>query len=157
MSLTTRQRCSCASTSARGLGETIISGKEYAVTPVGVVLPASGLDVPAGTVAGVRWTFTSTTDAGVPFLHVVNEQTVVLGLGAVWRQSHEEPSWTVEIHGDPAIRCQLAIHPGSSGADPAAGLNAARAVNFIPRLSAAAPGFASVLDVPAPRGFLAGS
>ena len=70
----------------------------------------------------------------------------------------DEPNWTVEVDGDPAIRCQLTLAPGEgSAADPATALNAARAVNFIAPLVAAEPGFVSVLDLPAPRGHLISS
>lgn len=138
-------------------GQTTISTREFALTPVEITLESSGLTVPAGTVAGVRWTFTTTTAEGYPFLDVVNEQTVALGLGAGWRQQIDEPNWTVEVDGHPSIRCQLELTAGTDQpVDSSPALNAARAVNFIPQLVAAAPGFVSVLDMPAPRGYLAG-
>ncbi|WP_114203255.1 dihydrodipicolinate reductase [Janibacter anophelis] len=137
------------------VGETVISSKEFGVAPTRTVLAASDLEVAEGTVAGVRWTFTTSTKDGRPFLDVVNEQTVVLGLGDGWRRTRDEPSWTVEIDGDPTIRCQLSLGPGAgSVADPATALNAARAVNFISPLVAARPGHVSVLDLPAPSGQL---
>lgn len=140
------------------VGETVISAKDFGCSPVATTLAASDLEIAEGAVAGVRWTFTTTTPDGRPFLDVVNEQTVVLGLGEGWRQDRDEPNWTVEVDGDPAIRCQLTLAPGEgSAADPATALNAARAVNFIAPLVAAEPGFVSVLDLPAPRGHLISS
>lgn len=63
-------------------GHTVISAKEFAPATEDLVLPGSGLEVAEGTVAGVRRTFTTTSAEGVPFLDIVNEQTVALGLGA---------------------------------------------------------------------------
>ncbi|WP_216694497.1 dihydrodipicolinate reductase [Dietzia psychralcaliphila] len=138
-------------------GHTVISAKEFAPATEDLVLPGSGLEVAEGAVAGVRRTFTTTSAEGAPFLDVVNEQTVALGLGAHWRQEVDQPNWTVEIDGDPSIRCELAVGHGSDpGQDPVTALNAARAVNFIREVVAAPPGFVSVLDVPAPRGQVAG-
>jgi 2,4-diaminopentanoate dehydrogenase len=137
-------------------GSTEISAKEYAVAPADIELAASGLKVAAGTVAGVRWTFTTTTADGAPFLDVVNEQTVALGLATDWRQLREEPNWTVEVDGQPSIICRLGLTEGIDQAgDASTALNAARAVNFIPQLVAAPPGWVSVLTVPAPCGRLA--
>lgn len=138
-------------------GHSVLSAKEFAPATEDLVLPGSGLEVAAGTVAGVRRTFTTTSAEGVPFLDIVNEQTVALGLGAHWRQEVDQPNWTVEIDGDPSIRCELAVGPGSDpGQDPVTALNAARAVNFIREVVAAPPGLVSVLDAPAPRGQVAG-
>lgn len=137
-------------------GATVISAKEHAVTAVDLELESSGLAVPAGTVAGIRWAFTTTTADGTAFLDVVNEQTVAIGLGDDWRADLDEPNWTITIDGTPSMTCQLGL-AGSGEADAASALNAARAINFIPQLVAAQPGWVSILDVPAPRGRLANS
>jgi hypothetical protein len=107
-------------------GSTEICAKEYAVAPADIELAASGLKVAAGTVAGVRWTFTTTTADGAPFLDVVNEQTVALGLATDWRQLREEPNWTVEVDGQPSIVCRLGLTEGIDQAgDSSTALNAA--------------------------------
>lgn len=139
---------------ADGLGleldDVKITNKEYALAPEDMVLEASGLHIPAGTPAGVRWTFTAYSD-GRPFLEIVNEQVARLALGPNWRQRADEPNWRVEIDGSPRICCELSAQPGVDGTDHAAALNAARAVNFVPGVVAAAPGCRSILDLPAPH------
>ncbi|RJF91688.1 dihydrodipicolinate reductase [Noviherbaspirillum saxi] len=139
---------------ADGLGlpldEVKITNKEYAMAPEDMVLEASGLHIPAGTPAGVRWTFTAYS-ASHPFLQIVNEQTARLELGPDWRQRADEPNWRVDIDGSPRICCEFSAYPGDDGTDHSAALNAARAVNFVPRIVEAAPGCLSILDLPAPR------
>lgn len=139
---------------ADGLGLVLddvkITNKEYALAPEDMVLQASGLHIPAGTPAGVRWTFTAFSD-GRPFLEIVNEQVASLALGPGWRQRADEPNWRVEIEGAPRICCELSAQAGEDGTDHAAALNAARAVNFAPGVVAAAPGCRSILDLPAPH------
>ncbi|MEX5637186.1 hypothetical protein [Parafrankia sp. FMc2] len=112
------------------------------------------LKVRAGTPAGVRWTFTAYTTGDLPFFELVNEQTVRLGLGEGWRRSADEPNWRVEISGTPSITCAIDLphdHDDASGLEPVSALNAARAVNFIPRLIEAPAGARTVLDLAAPR------
>ena len=139
---------------ADGLGLVLddvkITNKEYALAPEDMVLQASGLHIAAGTPAGVRWTFTAYSD-GRPLLEIVNEQVARLALGPGWRQRADEPNWRVEIDGSPRICCELSAQPGEDGTDHAAALNAARAVNFVPGVVAAAPGCRSILDLPAPH------
>jgi 4-hydroxy-tetrahydrodipicolinate reductase len=77
-----------------------------------------------------------------------------LGSAMIGAPHIDEPNWTIAIDGTPSLKCQLCL-TGSEEADPAAAVNAARAVNFIPELIAGNPGWVSVLDVPAPRGRLA--
>lgn len=137
-----------------GLGVTVtdvrLTNKEYAAAPADMVLAPSGLTVKAGTSAGVRWTYTAYAGK-TPFFEVVNEQTVQLGLGPGWRVRADEPNWRVQIDGVPNITCVMDLPHTPDGPDPVTALNAARAVNFIPRLIEAAPGCATVLDLPAPR------
>ncbi|MBZ4507884.1 dihydrodipicolinate reductase [Mycobacterium avium subsp. hominissuis] len=125
-----------------------LTKKEFAPAREDLVLSPSGLEVRRGTTAGVRWTFTAFTGE-VPFFEVVNEQTVMLGLGPGWRATADEPNWRVEIDGSPSIACTIDLPSGQD--DPVNALNAARAVNFIPRLMDADPGCATVLDLPSPR------
>lgn len=146
---------------ADGLGipleDVRLTNKEFGLTPEDMVLAPSGLSIPAGTPAGVRWTFTAYSE-GRPFLQIVNEQTARLGLGPDWRQSADAPNWRVEVDGSPNLCCEFAASTGNDGVDHSAALNAARAVNFVPRVVEAAPGCRSILDLPAPRagGLLAG-
>jgi len=143
-----------ASMVADGLGleldEVKITNKEYALAPEDILLEASGLHIPAGTPAGVRWTFTGYS-GGRAFLQIVNEQTAALALGPDWRQRADEPNWRIEIDGSPRLSCELSAQPGEDGTDHAAALNAARAVNFVPVVVAAPSGCRSILDLPAPR------
>jgi 4-hydroxy-tetrahydrodipicolinate reductase len=104
--------------------------------------------VAAGTVAGIEWTWAATA-AGREFLRVTNQQTAALGLGPGWRDRHEDPSWTVEIDGEPPIVATFGWPPGHQTGGSTFLLNVSRAMNTIPRLVAASPGYVSVLDFPA--------
>jgi len=129
-----------------------LTNKEFANTPEDMQLSPSGHKVAAGTPAGVRWTFTAFTTGDVPFFELVNEQTVRLGLGEGWRVSADEPNWRVEVVGVPNLSCVLDLpHGDGDDIDPVSALNAARGVNFLPRLITAEPGLRTVLDLPAPR------
>jgi 2,4-diaminopentanoate dehydrogenase len=137
---------------AAGLGidctDLVLTDKRVALAPHDEVLPGSGLFVKAGTVAGAQWEFAAFS-GNRKFLTITNEQTGMLGLGPGWRVNHEEPAWRVEIDGDPPI---VATFGWPEGVEPGAAnsrLNAARAMNVIPRLVAAPPGCVSVLDFPA--------
>jgi 4-hydroxy-tetrahydrodipicolinate reductase len=140
---------------AAGLGipfdDVRITGKEFGLSPEDMVLEPSGLRVAKGTPAGVRWTFTAFS-RGTAFYELVNEQTARLDLGEGWRSSEEDPNWRVLIEGTPSIACQIGFPDEEAGTDQGSALNAARAVNFLPRIAAAAPGWRTVLDVPAPVG-----
>jgi 2,4-diaminopentanoate dehydrogenase len=128
-----------------------LTNKEYAPTPEDMELSPSGLKVAKGTPAGVRWTYTAYT-GDVPFFELVNEQTVRLGLGEGWRACAGDPNWRLEVTGEPNISCTVALPDEGEGVAPVSALNAARAVNFVPRLVAAPAGCLSVLDVAAPTG-----
>jgi hypothetical protein len=140
---------------ARGLGipcsEVRLTNKEYALAPEDMVLQPSGLKIAEGTPAGVRWTF-SAFSGDDEFYRLINEQTARLDCGEGWRTSEKEPNWRVLIEGSPSITCEFSAVHSDEGPDPVAALNAARAVNFLPRIAAAAPGWRTVLDVPAPVG-----
>ncbi len=125
---------------------------EYAVAKEDRVLPGSGLEIKKGTAEGIRWTLAARA-GGREFYRLVNEQSTALNSGPDWRQNYEDPAWRVEIDGDPPIVCSFGW-PG--GTDPGAAchaLNAARAVNVLPRLIEAPAGALSVLDFPAPYAF----
>ncbi|WP_409330058.1 hypothetical protein [Trujillonella humicola] len=137
---------------AAGLGVELtdvqLTDKQYAMSPEDMELAPSGLKVRAGTPAGVRWTYTAFTGE-VPFFRLVNEQTVRLGLGEGWRQTQDEPNWRVRVVGTPTVTCTVDLPHGDG--EPVSELNAARAVNCIPRLIAAPAGWHTLLDLPAPR------
>ena len=126
-----------------------LTNKEYAATPEDMELSPSGLKVARGTPAGVRWTYTAYT-GDAPFFELINEQTVRLGLGEGWRASVGEPNWRLEVTGEPNIHATVSLPDEGEGVAPVSALNAARAVNFVPRLVAAPAGCLSVLDVAAP-------
>ncbi len=123
--------------------------KRIALAPADVVLPTSGYEVKAGTVAGAQWRFAAFA-GDREFLTITNEQTAVLGLGPGWRADHHEPPWRVEIDGEPPIVATFGWPEGVEPAIANARLNASRAMNVVPRLVAAPPGCVSVLDFPAP-------
>ena len=137
---------------ADGLGinctDLVLADKRVALASHDEELPGSGLLVKAGTVAGAQWEFTAFCGTR-KFLTITNEQTAILGLGPGWRANHDDPAWRVEIDGDPPI---VATFGWPNGVEPGAAnsqLNAARAMNVIPRLVAAPTGCVSVLDFPA--------
>ncbi len=121
---------------------------EYALAPHRVVLEASGLALDAGTVAGVRWTIVARA-GGCEFYRLTNELTAMLALGEGWRQTVEAPAWQVEIDGDPSINCSFGWPDGAEPHRSNTTLNAARAMNMLPRVIAARPGLLTVLDFPA--------
>lgn len=128
-----------------------LADKEFAVARRELRLP-NGLTIAPDTVAGVRWTFEATTRAGEPFYSMTKEQVAVIGLGPGWRASADEPQWRVEIDGTPSLACEVTPVTTTGFGETTAELNAARAVNMIPRIVSAPPGCRSVLDLPAPVG-----
>lgn len=138
---------------ARAIGATwesiTLEDVEYAIAPEDYVLPVSGLEVPRGSAAGIRWTISARAD-GREFFRVVNEQSTRLDHGPDWRTSLADPAWTVEIDGDPPIVCTFGWPVGTEPGKACHDLNAARALNVIPRLIEAEPGALSVLDFPVP-------
>ncbi len=142
---------------AQGLGvvmdELRLTNKEFGASKADMVLQPSELAVAKGTVAGVRWTFTAFAD-DQPFYELINEQTTRLDIGTGWRDSEHAPNWRVVIEGSPTIQCELGLVADPDEPDHVAALNAARALNFLPRIAVAAPGWRSVLDIPAPVGTL---
>jgi hypothetical protein len=121
--------------------------KEKAAAVKTETLPGSGLVVEEGTLGGVRWTWDAYSGDRV-FLTVINEQTGVYGLGDGWRDDDAAPAWTVRIDGSPPIVATMTWPTGIPAAAANVELNAARAINFLPALVAAAPGCRTVLDLP---------
>jgi 4-hydroxy-tetrahydrodipicolinate reductase len=137
---------------ADGLGvkctDCVLATKRVVLAEEDIVLPTSGLLVAAGTVAGIEWTWAATAEDR-EFLRVTNQQTAALGLGPGWRDSSDDPSWTVEIDGEPSIVATFGWPPGFQTGGSTFLLNVSRAMNTIPRLVSASPGYVSVLDFPA--------
>jgi len=121
---------------------------EYARAPQRTVLEASGFVIEKDTVAGVRWTMAARA-SGREFYRLTNELTAVLALGESWRQTTETPAWHVEIDGEPSLACSLGWLQGADPHHSNTQLNAARAINMLPRVIKASPGLLTVLDFPA--------
>lgn len=137
---------------AKGMGlewESVeLLGVEYALAPERTVLEASGLVLEKGTVAGVRWNMAARA-SGREFYRLTNELTAMLALGQGWRQTIETPAWQVEIDGEPSLACSLGWPQGADPHRSNTQLNAARAMNMLPRVIKAPPGLLTVLDFPA--------
>jgi hypothetical protein len=122
---------------------------DYALAPRRTVLEASGLVIEEGTVANVRWTWMARAN-GRDFYRMSNEQSTILGLGEGWRETYDEPAYRVEVDGEPDIYLTMGWPPGSIPSTANYSLNAARAMNVMPRLVAAKPGLLTVMDFPSP-------
>lgn len=131
------------------LDEFAMSAKNMAPAPESMFLAASGITIERGTAAGVRRRFVARA-GGRPFYEMTVELTVALGLGPGWRATPDEPNWRIEIDGTPNLTAEISV---SVPAGPAiAELNAARAINSVPRVVEAPAGGRSVLDFPAATG-----
>jgi 4-hydroxy-tetrahydrodipicolinate reductase len=106
-------------------------------------LPGSGLQIPEGRVAGMRFEFTGFV-AGRPW-HILDvEHVATVGLGPNWRQTMEEEEFEVQIDGATPLR--LKLNAGRDG--HLVHVNAARAVNLVPATCKAAPGCARLFELP---------
>jgi len=134
---------------ASGLGVPLdsfsITAKEFAAAPEFIHLEPSGLTIPAGSAAGIRWTFLGIT-GDRPFYEMNVEMTVGLNLGPGWRTSPVQPNWRIEIDGTPSLVAEITL-PAPIGPSIIE-LNAARAVNMVPRVVAAPVGCQSILEMP---------
>jgi hypothetical protein len=126
----------------------VLIDKRVALAQEDFVLPGSGLLVEEGTVAGVQWKWAARC-GDREFLTITNEQVAAVGLGPGWRDDNEEPTWRVEIDGEPPIVATFGWSAGTEAGKAIGLLNVARAMNTIPRLVDARPGCVSVLDFPA--------
>ncbi len=95
--------------------------------------------VGAGTVAGQRWRWTATA-AG----RTIVEQETVWRMHADVAPDWPVGEWSIEIHGQPAMRISL---PHTWNRD-VLGSTAAHAVNAIPYVADAPPGIVTFLDLP---------
>ncbi|AKA06060.1 dihydrodipicolinate reductase [Streptomyces noursei ZPM] len=116
---------------------------EILPAPHEIHLPASGLTIPKGTAAGMRYEFTGFV-AGEPWHTTVVEHVAELGLGEGWQQSADDPEFSIRIDGDPDLRVDFA----HLGVDGLIQLNAARIVNLIAPVCAAEPGCRTILELP---------
>ena len=139
---------------ADGLGvectDCVLAEKRTSLAEDDLRLEPSGLAIAKGQVAGIEWTW-SATAGDREFLRVTNQQTAALRLGPGWRETFEEPSWRVEIDGEPSIITTFGWPEGAPIGESTFLLNVSRAMNTIPRLVEARAGAVSVLDFPAPR------
>jgi hypothetical protein len=119
----------------------------YGLAPEDFYLEKCDLLVPKGTIAGIRWEYTGFVDSK-PWLVHTCEISARLGLGGAFRDRPEDPEFTVEIEGTPSIRCTFETTGSVHTSTSVLHLNAARIVNLIPRIVAAAPGCRSILDLP---------
>jgi hypothetical protein len=120
-----------------------VTSVELAPAPRDLPLPQSGITIRQGAVAGIRWLFTGHA-RGKPFYQVNVEMTVALGLGPGWRKALDEPNWRIELDGTPSLMAEVTVPPpiGPGIIE----LNAARAVNAVPRVVEAPAGCRSILD-----------
>ncbi len=125
----------------------VTTSKEIALAKTRSVLPGSGMVIEAGSIGGVRWTWTAYSGER-PYLTIVNEQTGVLGLGEGWREDESTPAWAVSVDASPPLECTLSWPEGTPAAAANAKLNAARAINMLAALVAAPPGCRSILSLP---------
>jgi 2,4-diaminopentanoate dehydrogenase len=133
------------------MGSLQLTSKQFAAASRDILLP-NGLRIPENTVAGVRWEFVAATASGEPFYSLSKEQVAVPGLGPGWRTTAAEPQWRVEIDGEPSLVCEVNPVTQAGFGQSTAELNAARAVNLVPHIVAAAPGCRSILEFAAPVG-----
>jgi hypothetical protein len=128
-----------------------LTGKDFVGAPRDTVLP-NGLVLEKDTAAGVRWHFSAWSGDRV-FYTLTKEQTALVDLGAGWRKTLDAPQWRFEIDGTPSLVCEVNSSAAGGFGAATAQLNAARGLNLVPRIVAAAPGCKSVLDFPAATGF----
>ncbi len=70
------------------------------------------------------------------------------GLGEGWRQSMDEPEYTVTVEGKPGIKMTFASLDGADDIQAVIDINAARAINMIPHIVEAPAGCQSMLSMP---------
>lgn len=130
--------------------ETRLTGYEVAPAPETFTISACGLEIPAGTVAGFRYEITSFLD-DAPWTAIEVEHVARLGLGPQWRQTVEDPEFEIRIEGRPTLQMTFGTVATDTGPEATMGLvelNAARMVNLVPAVVAAAPGARSFYELP---------
>lgn len=127
------------------------TGWEILPAPRELHLPASGITIPEGTAAAMRFEFTGFVD-DEPWHTTVIEHAADLGLGDGWQQREDDPELSVRVSGDP----DLAVDFAHLGVENMMRLNAARVVNLIGPLCDAEPGCRRITDFPVVTGRYAG-
>jgi 4-hydroxy-tetrahydrodipicolinate reductase len=137
---------SCGAVGPSSTFETTLTDYAVVAAPHDFTIEACGLPIPKGTVAGFRYEITSDID-GSPWAVIDVEHVAQVGLGPGWRERLDDAEFHVSVRGRPSLELQL----GTVAAGDTMGLvelNAARMVNLIPAVVAAAPGFATYMDLP---------
>jgi hypothetical protein len=139
------------------IGDALHAGLDDVTTSVEVV-PARddhdifGIRLAAGTAAGQRWRW-SGRRGGVPLVEIETLWTVGGEYPAHWPTPHD--GWTLTIEGDPSMRTHFLTLaswernvPMAEHVRAASIATAMQAVNAIPAVCAAPPGFATMADLP---------
>jgi len=121
--------------------------KDLGAAPEEIHLPKSGVTIAKGHVAGVRWTYGAFSGDRCVYSCEV-ELPTVCGLGKGWRQSMDEPEYTVTLEGKPGIKMTFASLKGADDIQAVIDINAARAINMIPLIIEAQAGCQSMLSMP---------
>lgn len=121
---------------------------EFAPAPRDLYIESAKLEIPKGTVAGLRYVSTSYIN-DKPWHRVEMEHVAVFDLGPQWRSDPEELEFRIGIKGRPDLEFRFGTveKPG----DDLMGLiqlNAARLVNLIPAVVEARPGCITYMDLP---------
>jgi 4-hydroxy-tetrahydrodipicolinate reductase len=131
--------------------ESRLTGYEVVAAPETFTIATCGLEIPQGTVAGFRYEITSFID-GEAWATIEVEHVARLGLGPRWtRQSVEQPEFAIRITGRPSLQMTFGTVPEDLNSTATMGLvelNAARMVNLVPAVVAAAPGVKSFAELP---------
>jgi hypothetical protein len=139
------------------LGDALHAGLDEVITEVEVVAAAEdheifGITLRRGTAAGQRWQWTGRR-GGEPLVRIETLWTVGGEYPAHWPTPL--PGWTLTIEGDPSVRSHaLTVASFERHREIAEHVRAASvatamaAVNAIPAVCAAAPGIATMADLP---------
>jgi 4-hydroxy-tetrahydrodipicolinate reductase len=109
-----------------------------------------GLHVAAGAIAAIRWTLSAEVDDG-PRLELRKVTRASADAAPEWPSLGRDGGYRVEIDGDPPLRGDFPMGlPGGTGSTfaDAMAMTAARCVNAVESVAAAAPGYATFLDLP---------
>jgi 4-hydroxy-tetrahydrodipicolinate reductase len=114
-----------------------------------------GMTIAAGTISAVRWTLTGLVD-GRPVISVKKVTRAGATEAPEWPQLGTDGGYIVDIDAFPPFRGEFPMGleggTGSTFAD-AMIMTAARCVNAVPAVTAAAPGYVTFLDLPPLGGF----
>jgi len=95
---------------------------------------------------GSRFEFTGIVD-GKPWLVHEFELVHSYDIGRGYRESPDDPEFTVEVTGTPSLRLELKTLGGVDSSENVLEINAQRVVNMVPHIVAAEPGCRSILDM----------